>query len=146
MLDRQGIKNIIPHREPFLFLDKVSLLEPGFRGEGSYYVDPQASWIAGHFPAYPVFPGVLQVEAVAQLGSVVVMSQLAETNKIAFFTGIDKAKFRSQVFPGDLLEMSIELDKVRKNFGSGIAVSKVNGKKVLEAKINYILSEPQEGK
>lgn len=143
MLDREGIKKIIPHREPFLFLDQITLLEPGLRGEGIYKVAEDAFWVPAHFPKYSVFPGVLQVEALAQLGSVVVLSQEEIKDKIAFFTGIDKARFRGQVFPGDKLEMVVNFASVRRNFGSGQATGTVNGKKVLEVKISYILAEPE---
>lgn len=144
MFSREEIKAIIPHREPFLFLDRVTHLQPGLSGKGIYRVDPQGGWVEGHFPHYPIFPGVLQLEAVAQLGSVVVLSPRERRGLLAFFTGIDKVRFRRQVLPEDVMELSVELSKIRKKFGSGKGIAKVDGEIVLEAQINYILGEPGE--
>ena len=92
MLDQNQIKGIIPHREPFLLLDRVTQLEPGKTAQGLYYVDPRAMWFAGHFPGYPVFPGVLQVEALAQLGAVAILSQPEMRGKLALFAGLDPSQ------------------------------------------------------
>ncbi len=145
MFAREEIKTIIPHREPFLFLDRVTHLQPGLSGKGIYRVDPRGGWVEGHFPDYPIFPGVLQLEAVAQLGSVVVLSPQERRGMLAFFTGIDKVRFRRQVLPEDVMELSVELNRLRRNFGSGKGIAKVDGKIVLQAQINYILGEPDEG-
>ena len=100
MLNREQIKEIIPHRDPFLLLDRVTALEPGKSARGLYHVDPKGLWFAGHFPGYPVFPGVLQVEALAQLGAVAILCQPEQRGKLALFAGLDKVKFRRQVQPG----------------------------------------------
>lgn len=141
MLDQSQIKGIIPHREPFLLLDRVTQLEPGKTAQGLYYVDPMALWFAGHFPGYPVFPGVLQVEAVAQLGAVAILSQQDMRGKLALFAGLDQIKFRSQVRPGETLEIQVEIVRTRGSYGVGQGRAYVVGKMVMEAQLKFALTE-----
>ncbi|HOC05805.1 MAG: 3-hydroxyacyl-ACP dehydratase FabZ [Bacillota bacterium] len=141
MLDRKEIKEILPHREPFLLLDQVSELEPGKRARGLYYVDPGASWFAGHFPNYPVFPGVLQIEALAQLGAVAILCQEEMAGKLALFAGLDEVKFRRQVRPGETLELEVEIIKARKSFGLGQGRGAVSGEPAFQGLLKFALAE-----
>ena len=140
MLDQSQIKGIIPHREPFLLLDRVMDLEVGKSARGLYYVDPTAIWFMGHFPGFPVFPGVLQVEALAQLGAVAILSQPEMKGKLALFAGLDKVKFRRQVRPGETLEMEVEIVRARASFGVGQGRVTVSGQPVMEAELKFALT------
>ncbi len=121
MLDRSAIEGIIPHRDPFLLVDRVLDLEPGVKATGELDVTMQMFWTQGHFPRHPVMPGVLIVEAMAQVGAVALLSLPQNAGKIAFFAGIDKVRFKRQVVPGDTLTMHVELTKVRGRVGFGEA-------------------------
>lgn len=123
MLDRQAIEAIIPHRDPFLLLDRVDDLVSGERATGFLSVREDMFWVPGHFPDYPVMPGVLIVEAMAQVGAVALLSLDENRGKIAFFGGIDGVRFKRQVVPGDELRFEVEITKRRGpiGFGSGRA-------------------------
>lgn len=123
MLDRQAIEAIIPHRDPFLLLDRVDNLVSGERATGFLSVREDMFWVPGHFPDYPVMPGVLIVEAMAQVGAVALLSLDENKGKIAFFGGIDGVRFKRQVVPGDELRFEVEITKRRGpiGFGSGKA-------------------------
>ena len=127
MLDRDEIMTIIPHRDPFLLLDRITELESGVRATGELDVRSDAFWVPGHFPDHPVMPGVLIVEAMAQVGAVALLSLEENAGKIAFFAGIDKVRFKRQVVPGDTLVMQIEITKARASVGFGEAKAFVNG-------------------
>ncbi|MDO8880931.1 MAG: 3-hydroxyacyl-ACP dehydratase FabZ [Coriobacteriia bacterium] len=127
MLDREAIMGVIPHRDPFLLVDRVSELEPGVRATGELDVRPDAFWVPGHFPAHPVMPGVLIVEAMAQLGAVALLSLPENQGKLALFAGIDKVRFKRQVVPGDTLMMEITITKARASIGFGEARAFVDG-------------------
>ena len=139
MLNREQIKEIIPHREPFLLLSSVSHLEPGKSARGTYEVDGASPWFQGHFPGYPVFPGVLQVEALAQLGAVAILSNPTHRGKLALFAGLDKVKFRRQVRPGEKLELQVEIIRARDSFGVGKGTATVDGQPVVEAELKFAL-------
>jgi len=139
MLNQREIKKIIPHREPFLLLDEVTELVPGIRGRGRLEIAPSQIWLEGHFPDYPVFPGVLLTEALAQLGSVVVLSQDNLKGYIPLFAGLDQVKFRRQVRPGDLVDLEIEIIRSKKTFGIGQGKAMVTGKPVVEGKLKFAL-------
>lgn len=121
MLDRAAIEAIIPHRDPFLLVDRVLTLEPGVRAVGQLEVTSSAFWVPGHFPDYPVMPGVLIVEALAQVGAVALLSLPENRGKLAFFAGIDKVRFKRQVVPGDVLTLECEITKARAFIGFGEA-------------------------
>lgn len=127
MLDRDAVMAIIPHRAPFLLLDRVFELEPGVRAAGELDVRADSFWVPGHFPEYAVMPGVLIVEALAQVGAVALLSLPDNRGKIAFFAGIDKVRFKRQVVPGDTLTMRVELTKVRGRIGFGEGTALVGG-------------------
>jgi 3-hydroxyacyl-[acyl-carrier-protein] dehydratase len=124
---RDVIASILPHRDPFLLLDEVLELEPGSRVAASYRVPEDGWWFAGHFPARPVMPGVLIVEAMAQTGAVAVLVQAENRGKIAFFAGIDDCRFKRIVSPGDTLTLECEIDQVRGPVGRGKASARVDG-------------------
>ena len=125
LLNREQIKGIIPHREPFLLIDEVVALEPGKKCIAKTYIKEGDFWFAGHFPNCPITPGVLMIEMLAQTGAVCVGSLSENQGKIALFAKIDKAKFRRQVVPGDVLTLTIEMVKMKAGVGVGKAVAAV---------------------
>ena len=127
MLDREAIMQIIPHRDPFLLVDRVEDLTSGESATGCLDVREDAFWTPGHFPEYPVMPGVLIVEAMAQVGAVVLLSLEDNAGKIAFFAGIDKVRFKRQVRPGETLRMEVAITKRRGPIGFGDAKTYVDG-------------------
>jgi 3-hydroxyacyl-[acyl-carrier-protein] dehydratase len=127
MLDRDAVKAIIPHRDPFLLVDRVLELESGVRAVGELDVTADAFWVPGHFPEHPVMPGVLIVEAMAQVGAVALLSLPDNRGRIAFFGGIDKVRFKRQVVPGDVLRMEVAITKSRGAIGFGEASAYVDG-------------------
>ncbi len=141
LMNKEQIMEIIPHRDPFLLIDEIEELEIGKRVVAKKYIAPDSFWFKGHFPDYPVTPGVLIVEMLAQAGAVCALSMPENKGKIAFFAGIDKAKFRRQVVPGDTLTLEVEMLKVKGSFGVGSAVASVNGEKACSAEIKFALSK-----
>ena len=127
MLNKEQIKQIIPHREPFLMIDEILEMEIGVRAVGVKYVTGEEDFFKGHFPGTPVMPGVLIVEALAQTGAVAVLSMEQYKGKIAYFGGIKDAKFKKMVKPGDELLLTVELTKIRGPIGIGEAKATVNG-------------------
>jgi 3-hydroxyacyl-[acyl-carrier-protein] dehydratase len=120
-LDREGIKAIIPHREPFLLVDRIEDYVPGESAVGYLDVTSDMFWVAGHFPEYAVMPGVLIVEACAQVGSVALLSLSENRGKVGFFGGIDGVRFKRQVRPGDTLRLECRITKRRGPIGFGEA-------------------------
>ncbi len=141
-LNLEQIKEIIPHRDPFLLIDEVTELEPGVSVTAKKYLKPDEYWFKGHFPNQPVQPGVLMIEMLAQAGAVCELCLPENKGKIAFFAGIDKARFRGTVLPGDTLELHVEIIDRKMSIGYGKAVAKVNGKKVVTAEISFALADP----
>jgi len=127
MLDRAAIMEIIPHRDPFLLVDRVEDLVPGVSAVGYLDVRHEAFWVPGHFPDYAVMPGVLIVEALAQVGAVALLSLPDNAGKIALFAGIDKVRFKRQVRPGDTLKLELTVTKTRGPIGFGTARATVGG-------------------
>jgi 3-hydroxyacyl-[acyl-carrier-protein] dehydratase len=126
-LGRTEIEAILPHREPFLLIDEVLELEPGKRVVARKTVRADEWYLAGHFPGRPVMPGVLIVEAMAQTGAVAVLSEEENRGKMALFAGIDGVRFKRIVEPGDELELTCELERVRGPIGRGAASARVDG-------------------
>lgn len=126
-LDSVAIRKIIPHRYPFLLVDRIEELEPGQRAVGIKNVTANEPFFQGHFPEFPLMPGVLIVEAIAQVGAVTLLSMDEYRDKIAFFAGIDNVRFKRQVKPGDTLRMEVELKQIRRNIGSGSGIATVDG-------------------
>lgn len=139
MLTKEQIKEIIPHRDPFLLIDEVVDYEPGKWARAVKHVSADEPYFAGHFPNYPVMPGVLIVEAMAQVGGVVVLSLPENRGKLALFGGIKEARFLKQVRPGDTLELECEIERVRGSVGIGSATAKVGGAPVCHAKITFAI-------
>jgi 3-hydroxyacyl-[acyl-carrier-protein] dehydratase len=140
ILDATQIQAIIPHRYPFLLVDRIVELETGKRAVGIKNVTINESYFQGHFPDYPVMPGVLIVEALAQVGAVAVLSMEENKGKLAFFAGIDEFRFKEQVKPGDSLELEVEMTRLRGSIGKGHAVARVAGKVVAEGDLLFALS------
>src|SRR5690606_27012088 len=139
MLDVRQIQEIIPHRHPFLLVDRILELEPGKRSVGIKNVTVNEPFFAGHFPEFPVMPGVLIVEALAQVGAVAILQMEDNRGKLAFFAGIDEFRFRGQVTPGDTLHMEVEITRLKGTVGKGYAKATVDGKIVAEGGIMFAL-------
>jgi 3-hydroxyacyl-[acyl-carrier-protein] dehydratase len=143
-LDIEQIKARIPHRAPFLLVDRILELEPGKRIVGIKEVSLQRDeFLRGHFPEYPVMPGVLIVEALAQTGAVLVLDDPAYAGKIAFFARIDNCRFRQQVRPGDTLRLEVEVISFRDPVGKAHGRALVGDKLVCEADLTFALGESQ---
>lgn len=137
VLDTKDIMDIIPHRYPFLLVDKVIEMEPGRRGVGIKNVTYNEPFFQGHFPGQPIMPGVLIVEAMAQLGAVIVLSLPENQGKLAFFAGIDGMRFRRQVVPGDKLRLEVEITRMRGTIGKGVGKAFVDGEIAAEGNIMF---------
>ena len=133
------VAELIPNRYPILFIDRVDELVPGEHVVARKNVTFNESFFQGHFPHEPVMPGVLIVEAMAQAGAVALLSMEEFKGKTAYFGGIDKAKFRKKVVPGDTLVLEVELTKVRSSAGCGKGIAYVDGKKVAEAELTFMI-------
>lgn len=131
------IMEIIPHRYPFLLIDTVEELEPGVRALAKKCVTVNEPFFQGHFPGNPVMPGVLIIEALAQVGAVAILSQPEWKGRTAYFAAIDKVKFRQKVVPGDVLMLETSIIKVKGPIGIGKAVATVNGKVAAEAELTF---------
>ena len=139
LLDVNEIKKIIPHRYPFLLVDCIEELEPGVKAVGYKNVTVNEPFFQGHFPQQPVMPGVLIIEALAQVGAVAVLSLEENKGKLAFFGGIKNAKFRKQVVPGDVLKLETEIIKCKGPMGVGEATAYVDGKVVVKAELTFMV-------
>lgn len=138
-LNIEQIKEIIPHRYPFLLIDKILEVEEGKRAVGIKNVTVNEPFFQGHFPDYPVMPGVLIVEALAQVGAVAILKAPANKGKLVLFAGIDKVRIRNQVKPGDTLELTVEITRLKGPVGKGHAVARVDGKVALEGELMFAL-------
>jgi 3-hydroxyacyl-[acyl-carrier-protein] dehydratase len=144
MLDVTQIKEIIPHRYPFLLVDRILEVEDGVRAVGIKNVSANEEFFNGHFPDYPVMPGVLIVEALAQVGAVAMLKKEENRGRLAFFAGIDNCRFKKQVKPGDQLRLEVEIIRLRGPIGKGKAVATVDGEVACEAEITFALGEKKE--
>ena len=141
LLNQEQIKEIIPHRDPFLLIDEIVELEPGVRAVGKKYLTEDDYWFKGHFPQEPVQPGVLTIEMLAQTGAVCALSLPENKGKIAFFAGIDKARFRGKAGPGDVLTLTVEVTKTVHGISFCKGVATVDGKKIVTAVFSSALGE-----
>jgi 3-hydroxyacyl-[acyl-carrier-protein] dehydratase len=144
MLEIEQIKEIIPHRYPFLLVDRILEVEEGVRAVGIKNVTANEEFFNGHFPDYPVMPGVLIVEALAQVGAVAMLKKEENRGRLAFFAGIDGCRFKKQVKPGDQLRLEVEIIRLRGPIGKGKAVATVDGEVACEAEITFALGEKKE--
>jgi 3-hydroxyacyl-[acyl-carrier-protein] dehydratase len=126
-LSSQEIQKIIPHRFPFLLVDKIVEIEWGTRAVGIKNVSANEPFFQGHFPGYPVMPGVLLIEAIAQVGAVALLGMPENKGKLAFFAGVDEVRFKRQVVPGDTLRIELTLTRVRGPIGQGTGEATVDG-------------------
>ncbi len=139
MLDNKEIQNIIPHRYPFLLVDKIIEIEPGKRAVGIKNVTINEPFFPGHFPGNPIMPGVLIVEAMAQVGAVAVLGTEESKGKLAVFTGIDKMRFKKQVLPGDTLRMEVELTAMKRGIGKAKASAFVDDKLAASGELMFAI-------
>ena len=130
---------ILPHRNPFLLIDTIEELVPGEKAVAKKNVTMNEPYFMGHFPGNPVMPGVLIIEALAQTGAVAILCQDEWKGKTAYFAGINNAKFKQKVVPGDTLELTTEIIKVKGPIGVGKAVAKVNGKTACMAELTFAI-------
>ncbi|MGO4890231.1 3-hydroxyacyl-ACP dehydratase FabZ [Anaerobacillus sp. MEB173] len=143
MLNIEQIKEIIPHRYPFLLVDRILEMEEGQRAVGLKNVSANEEYFNGHFPDYPVMPGVLIIEALAQVGAVAMLSKEENKGRLAFFAGIDGCRFKGQVKPGDQLRLEVEITRLRGSIGKGKGVATVDGKVVAETELMFALGDKE---
>ena len=137
----EKIMEIIPHRYPFLLVDRITEIEAGKRIVGYKNLTMNEEFYQGHFPGTPVMPGVLQIEAMAQVGAVLLLSQEENKGKIPFFMSVNNCKFRKPVVPGDRLDMEVEVVKLRGKTGQVAAKGLVEGKVVVQADLMFALAD-----
>lgn len=135
------IQGILPHRYPFLMVDKITECEPGVYAKGIKCVSANEMQFMGHFPGHPVMPGVLIIEALAQVGAVALLTEEENKGKLAFFGGIKNARFKQQVVPGDVLQLECKLTSRKGPVGFGEAVAYVNEKIAAKAEISFALGD-----
>ena len=137
VLDKEGIKNIIPQRDPFLMIDEVEEYIPGESAVAYKHVSEDEYYFKGHFPGNPIMPGVLIVESLAQTGAVAILSMEENKGKNALFGGIDKIRFKKQVIPGDVLKLEVKIIKRKGPIGVGEAIATVDGKVAAKGELTF---------
>ncbi len=130
---------VLPHRPPFLLVDEIDEVVPGVSARGRWHLTGDEYFFAGHFPGRPTLPGVLMVEALAQVGAVAVLTDERYAGKLPLFGGIDKARFRAQVGPGDTLELETTMEKLGSTAGRGAGVARLNGKVACETTMLFVV-------
>jgi 3-hydroxyacyl-[acyl-carrier-protein] dehydratase len=140
-LGRREIEEIIPHRDPFLLLDEVTVIEPGVRVVARKRVREDEWYLRGHFPGRPIMPGVLMVEALAQAGAVAVLAEEENRGKLALFAGIEDIRFKRIVGPGDELELTCEVERVRGPIGRGKVRATVDGELAVRGTLTFAVTE-----
>ncbi len=139
MLDATEIRKLLPHRWPFLMVDRIVELEPGIRGVGIKNVTVNETIFQGHFPSRPIFPGVLIIEALAQVGGIVVLSQPEFKGRLGVLAGVDGFRFRRQVVPGDTLRLEFKLTKTARGVVWGEGTARVDGITVAEGQVTFAM-------
>jgi 3-hydroxyacyl-[acyl-carrier-protein] dehydratase len=132
-------EDVLPHRAPFLFVDEITALEPGISARGTWHLTGDEFFFAGHFPGRPTLPGVLMCEAIAQVGAIAVLADPRFAGKLPLFGGLDSARFRRQVGPGDTLELSVELGRMSARAGKGSGKAVLNGATACECELMFVL-------
>lgn len=140
ILGSREIQQVIPHRWPFLLVDKIIDLKPGEEAVGIKNISAGEIFFQGHFPGHPIFPGVLIIEALAQVGAVAILSLAENKGKIVLFAGVDGFRFRKPVLPGDCLRLEVKLTKMRGPIGKGTAKATVEEKTVAEGELTFALT------
>ena len=142
MLQTREIMEILPHRYPFLLVDRILELEPGVRAVGVKNVTANEPQFTGHFPGNPLFPGVLILEAMAQVGGILLLTGIEADDKLALFGGVDKARFRRQVAPGDQIRFEVEMLRRKSTIGKVKGVATVDEQVAAEAELMFALTTP----
>ena len=132
-------EDVLPHRSPFLFVDEVTALDPGISATGTWRLTGDEFFFAGHFPGRPTLPGVLMCEAIAQVGAIAVLTDPRFAGKLPLFGGLDSARFRRQVGPGDTLELSVSLGRMSARAGKGSGKAVLDGATACECELMFVL-------
>ena len=131
--------DVLPHRPPFLFVDEITALEPGEQAVGTWTLTGEEHFFAGHFPGRPTLPGVLMCEAIAQVGAVALLTDERYAGKLPLFGGLDSARFRRQVGPGDTLELKVEMGRLSARAGKGSGTATVNGELAVSCDLMFVI-------
>ena len=132
---------VIPHRKPFLFLTEVELVEPGEKASGFWMVSSEEAFFDGHFPGRPTLPGVIMCEAIAQLGAYALLSRSDLSDRLPLFGGLDRARFRRQVFPDERLDLEVEISRLSSRGGRGIGTASVEGSVACVSELLFVFAQ-----